>query len=150
MEDCAALKDMLPSPDDEAALLHTLARYSACADRNPDSHGWTGCFTTDAIVRIFSRGREMPLVLTGLDGIERAFEAVVPQHRPVHIVTNTVITIEGSTARVESCFARLDINDGTAFVGSFGRYKDVARRDSGGDWRLSARDIPIVARTSTR
>jgi SnoaL-like domain len=144
------LNATLPSRADEAAILDLLAHYSACADRAPDARGWARCFTTDAVVRLFSRGRETPLVLTGRHAIEQAFDRVVPQCRQVHIVTNTVITLDGPTARIESCFARLDIDDETVIVGSFGRYHDVARRGRSLDWKLSARDIHIVARTASR
>jgi hypothetical protein len=56
------------------------------------------------------------------------------------------MAVDGPSARLESCFVRLDFQPDTVRVGSFGRYHDVACRGTEGEWRLSARDIHVMAR----
>lgn len=134
---------------DEAAILATLARYSACADRVPDAQGWRSCFAEDAVVRIFSMGRKAPLVLSGLDTICHAFAGTTDPVPHIHLVTNSLIDIDKAWASIESCFVRLDLNDGVANVGSFGRYHDQAIRLEDGSWRLTVRNIHLLARRNS-
>ncbi|SDG35598.1 nuclear transport factor 2 family protein [Pseudonocardia oroxyli] len=131
------------------ALERMLARYSACADRAPEAEGWESCFLPDAEVRIFGPGRDVPLVLAGRDAVGAAFDGVADPVPHLHLVTNTVIEPDGAGVRLDSCFARLDLM-GEGRIGSFGRYLDRAVPCRDGRWRMSHRDIRVLARLSGR
>lgn len=128
-----------------AAIEAMLSRYSACADRSPDSEGWESCFTADVEVRIFGPGRSVPLVLTGRDAVEAAFGGTADPIPHLHVVANTVIEPDGEGVRLDSCFARIDLLAGGR-IGSFGRYVDRAALSGDGRWRMSHRDIRVLAR----
>jgi len=55
----------------------------------------------------------------------------------MHMVTSSVITVEGDTATGDSCFilVRGDLSNGVA-----ARYHDSFRRD-GGQWRVARRTV---------
>lgn len=150
-DDGADVSDMVDiDASTRAGVLALMTRYGRCADRDPAAPGWQDCFVDDAVLSSYSpRPGRPPAVLTGCAAIERAFAAAGPTTPTTHVTSNVVIEPSGTVVTVEirSAFVRFDHFPGAGtVVGSFGRYRDRARRCADGLWRFSEREIHLISR----
>ena len=125
---------------DREAILDVIARYAQAVD-DRDIEGIVGCFTPDGRIE-FEGGQ---LTGEGHDGIRQAFEtaftrpALAPPAASTHLMANTLVTIEGDTARAETQAVAFLASGALGTVTTRGlRYSDGLRRDAGG-WRIAHR-----------
>ena len=122
---------------DERAILRVLSEYCFRVD-DGEFVGLLDCFTTDAEFVFAGRTR------VGHDALLRFFEATgAPQMRGKHMVANTVVDVEGATARSTSDFVFFARTESALAPILAGRYQDELRRD-GGRWRLSRREATTI------
>jgi hypothetical protein len=131
-------------------VLALMARYGRCADGDPAAPGWQDCFVDDAVLSSYSPRPGRPAtVLTGRAAIELAFAAAPAAAPTTHVTANVVIEpdLTGATVAIRSAFVRFDHLPGSeTVVGSFGRYRDRARRCDDGLWRFVERQIHLISR----
>lgn len=125
---------------DREAILDVVARYAHTVDSR-DVDGILACFTSDGRMD-FEGGR---MSGEGHEGLRAAFTdafaqpALAPPAASTHLMANTLVTIEGDTARAETQAVAYLASPATGTVRTRGlRYSDVPRRDEDG-WRIAHR-----------
>lgn len=138
---------------DRAAVLRVLYEYAEALDYGITEQ-FVGCFTTDATFEIripgpmppdypTRGGRLVPggVRYTGRDEILEFFRqhTHAPGYTHKHVVTNSIVDVDGDRARCRSYFQRTDASaDGQNFVRVYGRYLDELRKTDG-VWRIAVR-----------
>ena len=125
---------------DREAILDVIARYAHTVDGR-DIDGILTCFTPDGRID-FEGGLTSG---EGHDGIRAAFAeaftqpALAPPAVSTHLMANTLVTIDGDTARAETQGVAYLASPATGTVRTRGlHYRDVLRRHDGG-WRIAHR-----------
>jgi uncharacterized protein (TIGR02246 family) len=125
---------------DRDEILDVVARYAHTVD-DRDIDGILGCFAPDGRID-FEGGRSSG---EGHDGIRTAFEAAFARPelaRPAtstHLMSNTLITVDGDTAHAETTGVAYLASPSTGTVATRGlRYSDDLRRGDDG-WRITHR-----------
>jgi uncharacterized protein (TIGR02246 family) len=125
---------------DRSEILDVVATYAQAVDEH-DLDRIVGCFTPDG--RIDFEGGQITGV--GHDGIRTAFETAfarpvfAPPAASTHLMANTLVTVEGDTARAETQAVAFLASGALGTVTTRGlRYSDRLRRDAGG-WRIAHR-----------
>jgi len=120
---------------DEEGIRRTLALYcQLCDDGRFDE--FARLFATDAEFRVMGR------TYAGRDAIRDFMTAAQgPDARGKHIATNTVISVEGHTARAftDYLFVSRDVA-----ITNVGRYHDRLVREPDGEWRFAEREIVFM------
>jgi ketosteroid isomerase-like protein len=86
--------------------------------------------------------------IVGRDAIGAAFDAHRrPQgaRRPMHVVSNLRITLDGDRAEATSYWVRFNGDDGRVRPFAYGRYRDLLVRCPDGRWRFSERSTEAAA-----
>lgn len=145
--------------EDERKVLDRLYAYGHTLDYGLDAE-WLDCFTEDAVYDLRFR------IPTGRPGLGEgtmhdsgvmyrgraqlatfvAAHTRAPDRWHKHLSMAPRITIDGDEATCASYFARLDDDDTSPSISSFGRYLDRLVRCSDGAWRFSARVFEIEGR----
>jgi hypothetical protein len=137
--------------EDEHAIAATLRQYLRGIDEH-DQQVFLGCFTEDAVYRIWYPGREdfdPPVV--GHEQLAKflVVVAAAARQRPVpgqHHTLSVEAEIDGDRARVHSSFftfGQVPSPGPSPSVGltSYGRYDDDLRRGEDGRWRIAVRNV---------
>jgi uncharacterized protein (TIGR02246 family) len=126
---------------DRDAILDVIARYAHTVD-DRDIDGILTCFAPDG--RIDFEGGQISG--DGHDGIREAFEqafarpGLAPPATSTHLMSNTLVTVDGDTAHAETQGVAFLASPGLGTVVTRGlRYSDDLRRTADGDWRISHR-----------
>jgi ketosteroid isomerase-like protein len=127
--------------EDEREIVRTLHRYGHCIDYGLDAE-WVDCFTPDGVfdlrLRVLGTTRRIEGAANLTAFIATHTNAPAAYHK--HLVSDTVVSLDGDTAYAESLFHRIDADDsGAPFLYSFGRYLDTLRRCPDGRWRIAER-----------
>jgi uncharacterized protein (TIGR02246 family) len=118
---------------DERDIRRVLAEYCVLVD-DGDFTGLLDCFTEDAEFIFAGRSRR------GHERLRRFFEATgTPEQRGKHMTANTIVDVEGDTARATSDYVFFVRSNGGFVALLAGRYLDELRRDRG-RWRFSRRE----------
>jgi uncharacterized protein (TIGR02246 family) len=117
---------------DEEGIRRTLALYSQlCDDGRFDE--FAQLFAADAEFRV------MGMVHQGREAIQTFMAAAQgPEARGKHITSNTVISVDGHTARAFTDYLFV-ATDKT--ITNIGRYHDALVREPDGVWRFQVREI---------
>ena len=127
--------------EDEQAIIRVLNRYAHCIDYG-DEDGFVECFTEDAVWS--ASNVQGGSVLMRHEG-HAALKAFALSHtRPPelyhkHLIAEPVVSVDGDTAEA-TCYFLLLVSapGGLPAIASFGRYRDVFRRQAG-HWRIATR-----------
>lgn len=121
----------------EESIRNLLAAYCQTVDDGRFDE-WEQLWTTDATFSVVGR------VHSGRAALRAFIEAAQPPHRRGrHVVTSSVIAVDGETAEVTSDFLFLAAGaDGSMSVTQVGRYLDTASRVEG-RWLLSSREVVL-------
>ena len=123
---------------DEDAIRRTLAEYCQfCDDGRFDE--LADLFTADATFHVLEKAHQGPSQV-------RAFmeKAQPPERRGRHVCSNTVIDLDGDTARVFTDYVFVARSDGETFaIISVGRYHDRLVKDHD-RWRFAERRIVFL------
>jgi hypothetical protein len=140
----ADLSRRLERLESEREILRVLYSYGPGLD-DGDEDGWVGCFTSDGVWETEGPGVRRRHHLRGRDeliGFAREHTRA-PDHLHKHCVFDSVIEIDGETARSVSYFARLDALPDGPVVFAFGRYHDQLVREASGRWRIAHRRAEV-------
>jgi hypothetical protein len=135
---------------DEAAIRALLADSARCLDAADPR--WVETFTPDGVFEVVdaASGDRLHRQAGHADLARYVARAPKPPNRRQHVVTDTVIDLDGDRAHVDSYWQLLERDgDGHPVLAAFGRYHDRLERD-GGRWRLAERHAEIDANTHTR
>lgn len=155
-----ALERRLKVLEEERAILLTLYTYGHTLDYGLKAE-WLDCFTEDAVYKVQAFGVTMPEAVvtqpdTGFKGrddlskyVAKHTNAPTAWHK--HFLSEPVIRLEDNNeASVDSYFARLDEDDGGAYIMAFGRYRDRMVKCPDGKWRFKERICEIESRGPKR
>ncbi|MEW9855438.1 nuclear transport factor 2 family protein [Novosphingobium sp. M1R2S20] len=137
MADSAALG----TPEDQ--IRKALAEYCHHTDTG-DYDRWVGLFVEDGAFHMFGRSH------VGHPALRAFIEDDQPPHRRgLHLTTDSVIELEGGTAKVLSNFIFIASGDSAAVVVAAGRYHDVLVSRNG-RWLFQEREAVLVGPTATQ
>lgn len=138
----AGIEERLRALEDRSAILDTLYSYGHALDYG-DEERW---------LSLWDEGAELywPRIglIRGRDAFVAAFRGHThaPEKFHKHFLAAPLIRVDGDTARVESYFARMDVDGDETFVYTFGRYCDVLVRGDDGRWRFGSRRPEVEGR----
>ena len=143
--DLAGLLARVQRLEDEQAIRSTFHRYCHAVDVG-DEAGWVDTFMPDGKLETHDTqtgGSTRPLI--GHEWLSRmvARHTRAPERWHQHQITNSLITVDGDTARSESYWFLLMENEGRREVECFGRYYDLLSRCPDGRWRFQERIIHV-------
>jgi hypothetical protein len=140
---------MANDPTDELQIRNLIARLAQVADTATEADldtAYVPLFTADAVWEALPGSLALGQELVRNEGIAAIREAAIARRRNgtsgpdagmMHMVTSSVITVEGDTATGDSCFILVR---GDLSIGVAARYHDSFRRD-GGQWRVARRTV---------
>jgi len=120
---------------DQEAIRRTLALYcQLCDDGRFDE--WADLYTEDATFAVMGRTYEGRAAIQGF--IEKGQP---PERRGKHVCANSLIDVEGDTARAVTDYVFVARAEGSFAITSSGRYHDRLVRCPDGGWRFADRRI---------
>ena len=139
------LASRLEALEDERSILQTLHRYCHTIELGLERE-WVDCFTEDGAFVMHWRDQQ------GVRSVGRAeLAAFIAHHSRApgryhkHLYAVPIITLEGSTATATGYVVRIDDDEGTPVVWSFGRYHDKMVKGADGAWRIKERRLELDA-----
>jgi hypothetical protein len=132
------LEDALPALADESMIRRLLAQCSQLADSGRLAE-WSMLFTVDGELTVHGT------VVRGREALRAHVEGQRARHHEVkHLVTNTVLDVDGPRATSVSDFAmvRRAHEGAPAEVALIGRFVDRLRRVEGA-WQIASRTVEL-------
>src|SRR5438874_7053206 len=117
--DVASLRDRLQRSEDEAAIRNVIARFAQSGD-DKQFDTYIDQFAEDATFEIVGRLKHEGIAQIG----EGARERMANPARQRHVVTGTLVEVDGDAARARSYWMLVARGDGAPRVAFTGTYED--------------------------
>jgi hypothetical protein len=150
----ASVEERLAALEDERAILQLLYAYAHSIDYGPEA-AWVELWTEDAelsydfdVARSRGLTERENMSFVGREQIAGFWQrhTHAPDRYHKHFMVEPRIVIDGDSATVDCYYAKLDESPDGPRMSSFGRYRDVLRREVDGRWRFASRQGQTEAR----
>ena len=139
------LEKRVEALENERNILQTLHRYCHTIELGLEKE-WVDCFTEDGV--FLMHWRDKPSQRSAGRAELAAFIARhtrAPDRYHKHLYTVPIVTLTGDEASVTGYIVRIDDDEGTPVIWSFGRYHDQMVKGADGSWRIKERRLELDA-----